>query len=208
MRGFTGAEFEFRTCPAFSRGVAAAAENGLFGFTLPGEAYLRAVKWWMREVRGYEIEPDWIIPTHGTIYSLATAIRLLTEPGQGIIVMSPGYHRYEQAAARLGRKTVHVALRATRGFYAIDHVALAEAARQPENKLLVLCNPNNPTGSIWDLDELNRIAELAEKTGLTVFSDEILRRSLSGNDGRRLCWRFPMAGTGSFAAQVWANCSA
>ena len=114
-RGFSGAEFEFPTCPAFSRGVAQAAENGLFGYTLAGDFYRARVQWWMRHVRGFDIEPEWIVTTHGTIFSLATLIRQLTTPGQRIIIMPPCYNRYEQAAARLGRGALRAALALTCG---------------------------------------------------------------------------------------------
>lgn len=172
-RGFTGAEFEFPTCPAFSKGVVEAAKNGLFGFTLPGEKYLNAVVWWMKQVRGFEVEPKWIVPTQGTIFSVATTLRLVTKPGEGMIVLTPGYNRYEQAAVRLGRHAVKVPLWADAGAYSIDFEALEKAMADKNNRLLVLCNPNNPTGNVWSLGDLERIAALSEKYGVTVFSDEI-----------------------------------
>ena len=173
LRGFSGAEFEFRTCPAFSRGVAEAAMNGLFGFTLPGEQYRSAIVWWMEHVRGFAIHPEWIVPTLGTIFSVATTLRLVTAPGDGMIVLTPGYSRYEQAAVRLGRHAVQVPLAEKAGSYSIDFAALEAAMAAPENKLLVLCNPNNPTGNLWKMDDLRRIAALSEQYGVTVFSDEI-----------------------------------
>lgn len=173
LRGFSGAEFEFPTCPAFSRGVAEAAMNGLFGFTLPGERYRSAIVWWMAHVRGFAIEPEWIVPTQGTIFSVATTLRLVTQPGDGMIVLTPGYSRYEQAAVRLGRHAVPVALKKDSGVYRLDFDSLEAAMAAPENRLLVLCNPNNPTGNIWGMEELKRIAALAERYGVTVFSDEI-----------------------------------
>ena len=56
MLGYAGAEFEFPTCPAFVRGVKQAAEKGLFGFTLVGDDYRNAVKWWLKELRDYDRE--------------------------------------------------------------------------------------------------------------------------------------------------------
>ena len=53
MLGYAGAEFEFPTCPAFCRGVKKAAEKGLFGFTMVGDDYRNAVKWYYFVCRGY-----------------------------------------------------------------------------------------------------------------------------------------------------------
>ncbi|MBQ7795059.1 MAG: aminotransferase class I/II-fold pyridoxal phosphate-dependent enzyme [Lachnospiraceae bacterium] len=173
MVGYAGAEFEFATCPAFCRGVEKIAKKGVFGFTLAGSEYRNAVKWWMKHLRNYEIDDSWIVPTHGTIFSLATSIRLFTEPGENIMVLSPNYNRYNQAARRLQRGTVSLALHEEHGRYAIPWEELELAFSRPENKLLVLCNPNNPTGHIFTKDELERIAELSKKYDVAVFSDEI-----------------------------------
>lgn len=173
MLGYAGAEFEFPTCPAFVRGVKQAAEKGLFGFTLVGDDYRNAVKWWLKELRDYEVQPEWIVPVQGTIFSLATSIRLFTKPGDNIMVLSPNYSRYNQAATRLKRGTVTILLIEDKGRYGVDFSALEAAFEKEENKLLVLCNPNNPTGHVYKREELEQIAELAKRHGVAVFSDEI-----------------------------------
>lgn len=173
LLGFAGAEFEFPTCPAIAKGVREILDKGIVGFTLPNDAYRNAVVWWMENVRNCEISPEWILPTHGTIFSLATTIRLMTEPGDSIMILVPGYHRYEQAADRLGRNTVHIPLQDADGRYSLDWTALETAMAQPANKILVLTNPNNPTGNIYTKEELERIVLLSRKHQVLVFSDEI-----------------------------------
>ena len=173
LLSFAGAEFEFATCPALIKAVQEAAGRGAFGYSIAGDAYRNAVQWWMQTVRQYTIHPDWIVPTHGTIFALATTIRLVTQPGENIIILTPGYNRYEQAATRLQRGTVRVPLTVEDGRYAIDFPALEQAMSAPENKVLVLCHPCNPTGHACTKAELERIAALASQYGVTVFSDEI-----------------------------------
>lgn len=173
LLSFAGAEFEFSTCPALIKAVQEAAGRGAFGYTIAGDAYRNAVVWWMENVRKYVIQPDWIVPTHGTIFALATTIRLVTQPGENIIILTPGYNRYEQAATRLQRGTVQVPLAKANGRYAIDFSVLEKAMSAPANKLLVLCHPCNPTGHACTKAELERIAALARANGVTVFSDEI-----------------------------------
>ncbi len=173
LLSFAGAEFEFPTCPALCRAVADAALRGAFGYSIAGDKYRAAVTWWMQAVRGYAIQPEWIVPTHGTIFALATTIRLTTRPGENIIILTPGYNRYEQAATRLGRGTVRVPLAENAGRFAIDFPALEAAMARPENRVLVLCHPCNPTGHACTREELLRIAALAKAHEVTVFSDEI-----------------------------------
>lgn len=173
MLGYAGAEFEFPTCPALSRGVQEAAARGVFGYTLARGPYLEAVQWWMQTVRGYEVEKEWIVSTHGTIFSLATTIRMTTKPGEGIIILTPGYNRYEQAATRLGRRTCKVPLKEQSGAYTMDWQALESAMADSANRVLVLCHPNNPTGRMYTRAELEQVAELSRKYQVTVYSDEI-----------------------------------
>lgn len=182
LLGYAGAEFEFASCPAFCRGVMEIAKKGTFGYSLIGEGYRNSVRWWMKNMRGWEIEPEWIVPTHGTIFSLATAIRLLTKEGENIIVLPPNYNRYNQAAERLGRGSYPVPLIETENGFRLDKAGLEEAFAKEENKLLVICNPNNPTGSILNEEELSFIAELSRKHGVAVFSDEIFAEIVFGEN--------------------------
>ncbi|MGN0777993.1 MAG: aminotransferase class I/II-fold pyridoxal phosphate-dependent enzyme [Aristaeellaceae bacterium] len=187
-RGFSGAEFEFPTCPAYARGVAEAAMNGLFGFTVVGESYRSHVQWWMKHVRGFDIDPDWIVPTHGTIFALATLIRMLTHQEEGIIIMPPCYNRYEQAATRLGRPTVRVPLLQVGERYDMDLPGLERAMAEGHSRILVLTNPNNPTGTIFPMDTLRAVMELAERYQVTVFCDEIFAEiTLEGQRVPSLC---------------------
>ena len=167
------AEMDFKTAPSMIRSVKEMADRGIFGFTLKDEAYSDAVCWWMKEARGWQIDPEWITPTMGTIFSVATAVRMAAREGEGVIVQTPVYYRYEQAAARLGRRTVHNELKIVNGRYEMDFDDLEDKMRDPSNKLLVLCNPHNPIGCVWSRADLEHVAELSAKYQVVVLSDEI-----------------------------------
>jgi len=178
---FDGAEPVYPAAPVLRNAVIRMAENGLFGFTIMDQKYRDAVSWWMQSVRGFSIDQDWIVPTLGTIYSLATAIRLLTQPGESIIVTTPIYNRYEQAATRLERNTVKCPLKLGNGRYHMDFEAIEHAMARSDTKIFVLCNPHNPIGQIWTRDELNALSKLAEKYNICVFSDEIFAENSLGD---------------------------
>lgn len=180
---FDGAEPDFRTAPVIEEAVIQLARNGLYGFTLCDEVYCEAVAWWMREQRGIAIGTDWIVPTLGTIYSVATAIRLLTAEGEGIIITPPVYNRYEQAATRLYRRTEKVPLLLGEGRYRMDFAGIEQAMQKPENRVFVLCNPHNPIGQVWTAEELAELSALANQYQVTVVSDEIFADNCYG--GRR-----------------------
>ena len=170
---FAAAEMDFKTAPSIIQSVTEMVQRGIYGFTLITDEYKDAVKWWMKEVRDWEIDGEWISPVLGTIYSIATAIRMTTSEGQGVIVQVPVYYRYEQAVQRLKRKTVHNHLKIANGSYEMDFDDLEKKMRNPENKLLILCNAHNPIGRVWKEEELRTVARLSSKYGVTVICDEI-----------------------------------
>lgn len=175
LPSYWGAEFDFPTCPAFSAGVMDCARRGLYAFTLQTEDYNSRVRWWMANVRNWQIEADWIVPAHGTIFALATAIRTFVGEGQHLLMITPGYSRYKQAADRLGRETVFcpMAYDPAAKHYSLDFDLLESRMADPRCGLLVLCNPNNPTGLTLRGQELRRIDALSRKYRVPVFSDEI-----------------------------------
>lgn len=180
LPSFWGAEFDFPTCPAFSEGVMACAKRGFYPFTLQTEDYNSHVRWWLHEMRNWDISDDWIVPTHGTIFALATAIRLTVPTDCRMIVLEPGYSRYTQAANRLERQTVHchMAYDSKSSGYTVDFTALENVMSDPKNTLLVFSNPNNPTGQVLGPDVLAQIDTLSRKYGVTVFCDEIFAETM------------------------------
>lgn len=171
---FNAAEMDFRTAPCVIDAMVRCAREGLFGFTLCDDAYRDAVCFWMRRVRCQEMPPEWIVPTLGTIFSVATCIRMCVGEGERMIVQPPVYNRYKQAADRIGRETVfNPLLRQADGSYSMDLSDLEEKMRDEKNRLLILCNPNNPTGSVWPREVLEQVARLAVKYDVVVYSDEI-----------------------------------
>ena len=168
-----GAEPDFKTAPAIEKAMIRFAQNGLYGFTLADEVYKNCVSEWIKTSRKCVIKPEWVVTTLGTIYSAATAIRLLTQPDEGIIITVPVYNRYRQAADRLDRKTTECPLICENGRYRMDFEAIEKAMSDHSNRLFILCNPHNPIGQIWKRKELEQLAELANRYDVTVYSDEI-----------------------------------
>ncbi|SEO12894.1 cystathione beta-lyase [Amphibacillus marinus] len=170
---YAGAEMDFKTAPVIIDAITDRAQNGLLGFTLADRHYLDQLRWWMATQRHWAVARDWIIPTYGTIFSIATAIRAFTQPGDGIIVQPPIYHRYQQAIARLNRTICSNPLIYQDGKYEIDFNHLEQCMAEPKNKIFILCNPHNPVGRIYEQNELEQIAQLSKKYQTLVISDEI-----------------------------------
>lgn len=168
-----GAEMDYPTAPCIRRAVAAFAQNGLYGFTLPDDAYRQSIVDWARMARSWTITSEQIVPTMGTIFGLSTALRAFTQPGDGIVIQHPSYYRFDRAIRRNGRRVVSNPMQEENGVYSIDFDALEAAFSMDDVKMMVLCNPHNPTAKVFALTDLQRIAALAAAYHVIIFSDEI-----------------------------------
>jgi len=175
-----GAEMDFATAPVISRALAAFAERGIYGYTLPDTAYRSTICAWMKEVRHTEILPEEIVPTLGTIYAMCTAVRAFVREGEGVIVQHPSYYRYDVNIQNNGRRVVSNPMTETNGTYTIDFQGLEKQMADPDNKMMILCNPHNPTGKVFARQDLERIAKLAAAYDVLIFSDEIFAETCYG----------------------------
>ncbi len=174
LPSLSAAEMDFQTAPCVIEALEKRIRTGIYGFALCDDPYRAAVARWMRLMRGWEISPEWVTPALGTIFSLSIAIRAFTKPGNRVLIQRPVYDRYDQAILRNGRIPLSNSLQLQQdGSYQMDFSDLEQKMALPDVCLMVLCNPQNPTGTVWKKDELEKIAELANRYGVVVFSDEI-----------------------------------
>lgn len=128
---------------------------------------------------GADYAPDEIVVTPGGQHAMFVIALALLNPGDEIIVPCPGYNPYSQAAELCSAEVVPVRMSMDTNFTLT--AAMIEPHITPRSKVLVLINPNNPTGTVTPPDEVERIAQLAIKHDLIVISDEIYARLVYGN---------------------------
>lgn len=169
---FQGAKMMFPICPEISKAMSERA-NIRFGYTFADPVYYQIVIDWMKRRRNWIVCEDTIVVYSGILDAFYTAIQIYTDHQDGVIVFSPNYHMHTDLILRCGRAPVHVPLLLENNQYSIDFEKLASAMQNPRNKMMCLCNPDNPTGRVWTKEELIRIAKLACKYDVLIFSDEI-----------------------------------
>lgn len=167
------ADGEYRTAPQIVEGLKKHIEEQVLGYSTAYEGYYEAVKSWLSRKHDYQIQNEWVVNTPGVVCAVLAAIRAFTEEGEGVIINRPVYYPFGNMIELAKRTEVNIPLIDNNGHYEIDFSALEEAASKKENKLLILCSPHNPTGRVWKEEELRKIAEIAVKRDLIVFSDEI-----------------------------------
>ncbi len=170
------ADMDFRCAPAIAKAMHRVADFENYGYTTATSApeYKPAIINWYRRRHGVELLPEWIIHSNGALDGVEQTILTFSKPGEGIILCRPIYRNFTSVIERTGR---HVAncqmLNRGNGAYEMDWENLEQVCAQEENKVFVLCSPQNPVGRVWTREELCKVAEICRKNGVVVVSDEI-----------------------------------
>jgi aspartate/methionine/tyrosine aminotransferase len=126
--------------------------------------------YWERH-HGMKYSPDEVFIAAGGINSLWLGLQILLDPGDEVICVEPCFGPYLTQIEWTGGKVIHLSTREENGFAATPEEI--ESVITPKTKAIILCSPNNPTGRVMTLGQMEKIAEIVEKYDLFVFSDEI-----------------------------------
>src|SRR5215217_862560 len=169
------AEMDFGTAPEVTRALHEAVDAGLFGY-LPTATALdmaRACAGWQSRRYGWDVPAEWISPLPDVLAGLQAAIEHFTPPGSPVVLPTPAYMPFLVVPGLLGRDIIEVPMVLGddgRAAYDLDGLDRAFASG---GGLLVHCNPHNPLGRVFPEQEQLALAEVVERHGVRVFSDEI-----------------------------------
>ena len=166
------ADMDFRTDPFVRKALRERLDRDVLGYTSTPEEFFEAVRAWEGRQHGWEIPREWVGYAPGVITAINQAYLTFTQPGDKVIVQPPVYDHFRLFAERLGREVVDNPMIFEDGRYRMDFEGL-ERLFDERTKLLVLCNPHNPCGILWDRETLARLADICERHGVIVVSDEI-----------------------------------
>lgn len=150
-------------------------DRTLLEYSTP-EGYLSYRKKLAGYYRKYDInvEPDDIVITCGGSEAVQIAFMACLDPGDEIILTEPLYANYLGFAIPAGIKVRAITTKIEDGF-ALPAVEKFEELINEKTKAILICNPNNPTGSLYTPEEMNQIRDMVKKHDLLLFSDEVYR---------------------------------
>ena len=167
------ADMDFRTAPEITAALERRVQHGIFGYTeIPDEWYSAYTGWW-KSRHGFEIKREWLVFCTGVVPAISSAVRKLTTPAEKVVVQTPVYNIFFNCIRNNGRNVLENPLIYEDGAYRVDLADLEAKLSDPQTSLMILCNPQNPGGVIWDRETLAKIGELCRKYSVTVLSDEI-----------------------------------
>lgn len=144
-----------------------------YGYTFVDEEFYSSItKWWLNRHQ-VSFKRDWMIYSSGIVAAISSMVRSLTKEGDNVLVISPIYNIFFNSILNNKRKAVEYQLEYQDNEYHIDFSRLEKTISDNDIRLLIFCNPQNPTGNIWNKEEIKKIGELAKKFNFLVISDEI-----------------------------------
>lgn len=167
------ADMDFRTAPAVIEAVKRRAAHGIYGYTRVPQQYYDAIVGWFARRHNWNIDPTKIIYTTGVVPALSAIIKGLTKPGDKVIIQNPAYNCFFSSIRNNGCQLSANELVCRNGRFEIDFDDLERRAADPDARLMIICNPHNPTGRLWSRDELKHIAQICRDHNVIAVSDEI-----------------------------------
>lgn len=184
------ADTDFEAPKEVTKAMEERLKHGIYGYTYRPETFNKSIINWMKKRHGWDIEDEWIIFSPGVVPALSIAINTFTHPGDRVIIQTPIYPPFQSIVEENGRIRIDNELVLIDGRYYMDIDKLNEQIKianssftnntPNENrefdqriKLLLFCNPHNPTGRVWTKEELLKIGEICLENDILIVSDEI-----------------------------------
>lgn len=167
------ADMDFPVAKPILEAIQSKLQVGALGYSIIPAGWNEAyVSWWQRR-HNFTMEPDWLIFTTGVLPAISSAVRKLTTPAEKVLIQTPVYNNFFNSIVNNGRVVVESPLKYDGKDYSMDFEQLEQDLSDPQVSLMVLCNPQNPSGHLWSSYELFKVGELCQKYNVTVIADEI-----------------------------------
>lgn len=165
------ADMDFAPAPPVLDAIASVAEKGDFGYTrAAGEQAITAFRSWTKAKHGIDYPVEETYSFCEVLQGIEVMLWLHLNEGDGVVLFTPIYPPFITAATGLNRRMVSCPL--VGEGWRVDR-SMLESVIDPTTKAILLCNPHNPTGRMFDADELAIILDVAEQHDLLILSDEI-----------------------------------
>lgn len=167
------ADMDFETPPFIRNALHRRLDHPVLGYTVEPADYRAAIVDWIRTHHGWDVRPEWLAYIPGIVRGIGLAVNVFSAPGDKILIQPPVYHPFRLVPEGNGREVVFNPLRENPdGSYAMDFDQLARVADEG-CRMLLLSNPHNPGGIVWDRRTLERLAAFCHARGILVVADEI-----------------------------------
>lgn len=167
------ADMDFATPDFIVDALRKRMEHPIFGYTMDPADYWPTVIQWIEQHHQWKVEREWLSYIPGIVKGIGMVINVFVKPDEKVIIQPPVYHPFRLVPKGNDREVVYNPLHENAdGSYSMDFDNLEKVADE-KCRVLILANPHNPAGILWDKDTLVRLADFCYKHHILVISDEI-----------------------------------
>lgn len=154
----------------------------IFGYTVTPRSVKEALVGWLHTRFSWDVPTDALVFVPGVVTGMNMFMRAIGKPGDGVIVNTPSYPPFLSSPGHHGQilQPAPLGWDESKGFF-MDPKAL-EDATTPQSKSYILCQPHNPSGRVFTLDELKIVVEHCKRHNLYILSDEIWAGIIASTD--------------------------
>ncbi|MCO6540900.1 MAG: PatB family C-S lyase [Lactobacillus sp.] len=167
------ADMDFQTAPEIITALQEKVATGIFGYENVPLEYYQAVKFWYQQVHQCTLQTEWMLFATGVVPAISSIVRRMSHAGDNIVVQPPVYNIFYHSIENNGRHTLTNDLLYQDGSYQINWEQLEQQLAQPLTTMMLLCNPQNPSGQIWTKSQLSKLSRLCKQYQVVLVSDEI-----------------------------------
>ncbi len=167
------ADMDFPVAPCIQQAIEKRVAHGVFGYTLVGDDYYKAVINWFRTRHKWTIKRDWIVYTSGVVPAISCCLRAMCMNGENVLVQTPVFNCFFSSIRNQGCQIVENELVREGNTYRIDFDDFERKCADEKTTVFLLCNPHNPAGRVWTCDELEKMNDICMRHNVRVVADEI-----------------------------------
>lgn len=171
--GMGTADMDFECAPCIQEALRAVAEENIYHYKFKPEGYYQSVIRWFREKYGLEIKKDWMSNVPGTIGAIRLVLERFSGKGDYILMQTPYFAPLKNTIIGAGQHFLENPMLERNGRFEIDFADFEEKIRINRPSVFLLVNPQNPTGRVFTMEELNRMVEICAEYDVKILSDEV-----------------------------------
>ena len=159
------ADMEFSAPPAILDAIKARVDRRIFGYTsIFTDDYYQVFSKWCRDRYDWDFPREQLCTSPGIVPALYEIVADVTGPDDKVLITTPSYGSFKHVTLDNKRTLVTTELKCTDGVFSLDFDDFAAKAADPAVRLIIWCNPHNPTGHMWTEEELKRLPTSSAKT--------------------------------------------
>ncbi|MGL5151687.1 MAG: MalY/PatB family protein [Clostridium sp.] len=147
--------------------------NGDFGYFHVQDDFNLCIKKWYDNLYKIKLKEEWIMPGIGTITTIKVALTSILKKGDNVCIFTPVYGPFRDVVLGSELNLIQQKLNLVEGEYKINFIELEETIIKENIKSILFCNPHNPSGRVWEKDEIDRLVNLCKKYSILLIGDEV-----------------------------------